>query len=109
MGRALLSSEKFQNDELRYVYQRIGFQCLSETRFEEAGELLLIGELDPRVLVSFFPELRGNLFGPNDSVDMFSGVAERMPSESSVEDISKYRVFDSSTRPHECSFADFVC
>jgi hypothetical protein len=81
-----------QTDELRYVYQRIGFQCLSETLFEDAGQNLFAGDLDPRVLVSYFPELRGSLFSSTSTIDLFAGVVEHMPLDSSVDDISKFFV-----------------
>ncbi|KAJ6630857.1 hypothetical protein B0H10DRAFT_1983437 [Mycena sp. CBHHK59/15] len=74
-------------DELRYVYQRIGFQCFTETLFEDAGKNLFNGDLDPRVLVSYYPELRGALFSASDTMDVFAGVAERMPADISVDDI----------------------
>ncbi|KAJ7709853.1 hypothetical protein B0H17DRAFT_1155701 [Mycena rosella] len=74
-------------DELRYVYQRIGFQCFTETLFEDAGKNLFDGDLEPRVLVSYYPELRGSLFSANDTMDVYAGVAERMPAEASVDDI----------------------
>ncbi|KAF8632341.1 hypothetical protein AX15_001925 [Amanita polypyramis BW_CC] len=76
-----------ETDELHYVYQRIGFQCFSETRFEDAGKLFSNGELDPRVLVSYYPGLRGGLFGLEDTVDLFQGVADKMPTEDSVEEL----------------------
>ncbi|EGO03997.1 hypothetical protein SERLA73DRAFT_84202 [Serpula lacrymans var. lacrymans S7.3] len=74
-------------EELRYVYQRIGFQCLAETLFEDAGKNLFAGDLDPRVLVSYFPDLRGHLFGEEDGIDLFEGVVEHMPPEASVDEI----------------------
>ncbi|KAJ7452354.1 hypothetical protein B0H11DRAFT_2073067 [Mycena galericulata] len=74
-------------DELRYVYQRIGFQCFAETLFEDAGKNLYNGDLEPRVLVSYYPELRGSLFQATDTMDVYAGVAERMPSEASVDEI----------------------
>ncbi|KAJ6547615.1 hypothetical protein B0H19DRAFT_1075416 [Mycena capillaripes] len=74
-------------DELRYVYQRIGFQCFTETLFEDAGKNLFNGDLEPRVLVSYYPELRGSLFNADDTMDVYAGVAERIPSEASVDDI----------------------
>lgn len=74
---------------MRYVYQRLGFQCLGETLFEEAGNNLFAGELDPRALVSYYPDLCGNLFSATDELDIFSGVVDRMPHEPSVNDISK--------------------
>jgi hypothetical protein len=74
---------------LRYLYQRIGFQCFTETLFEDAGKHLFNGELDPRLLVSYYPELTGSLFTADDVMDVFAGVAEHMPRERSVEDISE--------------------
>lgn len=81
-----------QSDELRYVYQRIGFQCFEETMFEDAGTNFINGDLDPRLLVSYYPDLRGSLFGAEDALDVFAGVAECMPADASVDDISEYRV-----------------
>ncbi|KAK7020572.1 hypothetical protein R3P38DRAFT_2970278 [Favolaschia claudopus] len=74
-------------EELRYVYQRIGFQCFTETLFEDAGKNFYNGELDPTVLISYYPELRGSLFDPNDTTHVYAGVAERMPREASVDEI----------------------
>ncbi len=74
---------------MRYVNQRLGFQCFTETLFEDAGKRLYEGELDPRVLVSYYPELRGELFAEDDTVDIMAGVAEYMPQEDSVDDISE--------------------
>ncbi|KAH9962289.1 hypothetical protein BGW80DRAFT_1255654 [Lactifluus volemus] len=74
-------------DELAYIYQRIGFRCLLETRFEDAGFCLFQGELDPRILISYFPELRGTLLDANPTLEIFSGIAERMPPYESIDDI----------------------
>ncbi|KAH8108778.1 hypothetical protein DFH11DRAFT_1710480 [Phellopilus nigrolimitatus] len=76
-------------DELHYVYQCVGFQCLSETLFEDAGRHLLAGETDPRMLVRYFPDLCGNLLQlpPNDSIDIFAGVAAYLPQATSIDDI----------------------
>ncbi|KAI0052121.1 hypothetical protein FA95DRAFT_1602084 [Auriscalpium vulgare] len=74
-------------EELHYIYQRIGFQCFLETRFEDAGYNLFEGNLDPRVLISYFPDLRGALLSSSDELDMFSGIAEHMPPYDSVDDI----------------------
>lgn len=78
-----------QAEELRYVYQRIGFQCFRETLFEDAGKHLFSGEVDPRLLISYYPDVRGSLFSADETMDVFAGVAEHMPMESSVDDISK--------------------
>ena len=79
-----------QVDEQAYVYQRIGFQCLLETRFEDAGFCLFQGELDPRILISYFPELRGSLLDADPTVNIFSGIAESMPPYDSIDDISTW-------------------
>ncbi|KAG6827884.1 hypothetical protein H0H92_010093 [Tricholoma furcatifolium] len=81
------SVDEDETEELRYVYQRIGFQCFAETRFAEAVNCFLYGELDPRLLISYFPNLRGSLFTSNDAMDVFAGVAEHMPAEASVDDL----------------------
>jgi hypothetical protein len=77
-----------QEDELAFVYQKIGFQCLLETRFEDAGFCLFQGDIDPRVLISYFPELRGALLDADPTLDVFSGIAECMPPYDSIDDIS---------------------
>ena len=50
-----------------------------ETRFEDAGFCLFQGELDPRILISYFPDLRGALLDADPTLDVFSGIAECMP------------------------------
>jgi hypothetical protein len=77
-----------QVDEQAYVYQRTGFQCLLETRFEDSGFCLFQGELNPRVLISYFPELRGALLDACPTVNVFSGIAEGIPPYDSTDDIS---------------------
>ena len=74
---------------MRYVYQLIGIQCFAETRFEDAGKALFNGDFDPRVIVSYFPDVVGRMFGDKDEMNMFRGVKERMPSEGSVDDLSE--------------------
>jgi len=74
---------------MRYVYQLIGIQCFAETRFEDAGKALFNGDLDPRVIVSYFPDVVGRMFGDEDEMSVFRGVKERMPSEGSVDDLSE--------------------
>ncbi|KAI0353913.1 hypothetical protein OH77DRAFT_1406102 [Trametes cingulata] len=85
--QSMLNVDRHDLDELRYVNQRLGFQCFQETLFEDAGNRLYEGELDPRVLISYYPELLGELFRDDESVDVMAGVAEHMPQEDSVDDI----------------------
>ncbi|KAG7448550.1 uncharacterized protein BT62DRAFT_929636 [Guyanagaster necrorhizus] len=82
-----ISAGEDEAEELRYVYQRIGFQCFTETLFEDAGKNFFDGDLDPRLLISYYPDLHGSLYTSQDSIDVFAGVAEHMPIESSVDDI----------------------
>ncbi|PPQ88786.1 hypothetical protein CVT25_010472 [Psilocybe cyanescens] len=82
-----LEPDEDEAEELRYVYQRIGFQCFTETLFEDAGKHLFNGEIDPRLLISYYPDLRGSLFSDDDAMDVFAGVAEHMPMEGSVDQI----------------------
>jgi vacuolar protein sorting-associated protein 3 len=53
---------QFQPSDLTTEYQRISFQCFSETWFDDAGKLFANGNLDPRLLVTYYPGLRGRLF-----------------------------------------------
>ncbi|KAI0312172.1 hypothetical protein OF83DRAFT_1287071 [Amylostereum chailletii] len=82
-----LTVDEDEAEELRYVFQRIGFQHLIETRFEDAGYNLFEGDLDPRILISYFPDLRGELLSPDDEIDMYAGVADHMAPYDSVDDI----------------------
>jgi hypothetical protein len=85
---SLFRLELLQVDELAYVYQKVGFQCMLETRFEDAGFCLFQGELDPRILISYFPDLRGALLDADPMLDVFSGIAECLPPFDSIDDIS---------------------
>ncbi|TDL25106.1 hypothetical protein BD410DRAFT_819897 [Rickenella mellea] len=89
-ARKMLGSsqgDEDQAEELRYVHQRAGMQLLSETRFEDAGRALLAGDADPRILIRLFPDLRGSLFNPEDTLDVFAGVAEHLPPQTSIDEI----------------------
>jgi hypothetical protein len=57
--------------------------------FEDAGKTLFLGQLNPCILISYFPELRGALFDAEGEAEVFSGVAKYMPTEASVDDISE--------------------
>ncbi|CCM06014.1 uncharacterized protein FIBRA_08257 [Fibroporia radiculosa] len=85
--QTMVTANYHELEELHYVYQRLGFQCLTETLFDDAGRHLFAGELDPRVLIGYYPEFRGELFNAEDEVDVFAGVAEHMPTEGSIDEI----------------------
>lgn len=78
-----------QAQELLFIYQRIGFVCFQNTLFEAAGKHLFTGDLDPRILISYFSDLRGSLFKPGDSVEAFAGIAKYLPMAQSVEEIGE--------------------
>jgi hypothetical protein len=86
-------------NEIAYIYQRIGFQCLLEARFEVLGFCFFQGELDPRILISYFPDLRGTLFDANPTFEVFSRIAERMPLYDSIDDISTFPPLSSFSSP----------
>jgi hypothetical protein len=67
--------------------------------FEDAGKYFFRGDIDPRLLVGYYPELRGSLLNVTDSINIFAGVEEYMPHESSVDDISKYHFADCRALP----------
>ena len=69
---SLFHLELLQVDELAYVYQKIGFQCLLET---------------PPHIISYFPDLRAALLDADPTLDDFSGIAECMPPYDSIDDI----------------------
>jgi hypothetical protein len=74
--------------------------------FEDAGTQLFLGQLDPRVLISYFPELRGSLFASEDGADVFAGALRYMPQDASVDDLSEslFILLVSSGHP----FLDFL-
>jgi hypothetical protein len=92
---------------LRYMHQCLAFAFMRQTRFREATAHFVKGAIDPRVAVSYFDELRPALFSepPSDETDgsttlgraegdsveveVWDGVREYMPDETSVDDISK--------------------
>ena len=49
---------------------------------------LFQGELDPRKLISYFPDLRGALLDADPTLDIFSDIAECMSPYDSIDDIS---------------------
>ncbi|KAG1846088.1 hypothetical protein DFJ58DRAFT_799800 [Suillus subalutaceus] len=83
-GQALDSDEV---ETLEYIHQIIAFTLFSQTRFVDAAPHFLAGALDPRILVSYFPELSRPLFTDGEEADMYDGIAKRMPIEASVDDL----------------------
>ncbi|KAH0826681.1 hypothetical protein J3R83DRAFT_5069 [Lanmaoa asiatica] len=92
-------------ETLRYLHQCLAFAFMRQTRFREATAHFVKGAIDPRVPVSYFNELRPALFseppnhgkdgsttsrgaeGDSVEVEVWDGVKEYMPDETSVDDI----------------------
>ncbi|KIK46201.1 hypothetical protein CY34DRAFT_9882 [Suillus luteus UH-Slu-Lm8-n1] len=102
-GQALDSDEA---ETLEYLHQTIAFTLFSQTRFVDAAPHFLAGALDPRILVSYFPELSRPLFTDGEEADMYDGIAKRMPIESSVDDLSEYSNLSNS--PSHPSLPDYA-
>ncbi|KAG0702044.1 hypothetical protein DFH29DRAFT_923524 [Suillus ampliporus] len=83
-GQALDSDEA---ETLQYIHQSIAFALFSQTRFVEAAPHFLAGALDPRILVSYFPELSRPLFTDIEKAEVYDGIAKRMPSEANIDDL----------------------
>jgi len=77
-------------ETLQYIHQAIAFTLFSQTRFVDAAPHFLAGSLDPRILISYFPELSGPLFTFGEEAEVYDGIAERMPSEANIDDLSEY-------------------
>ena len=89
MSPCCLCLKLLQAEELAYIYQNIGFQYSFETRFEDAGFCLFQGRFDPRILISYFSDLRGTLLDADPMHDTFLSVAGCMPPYNSIDDITR--------------------
>lgn len=94
-----------QPEPLRYLHQCLAFAFVRQTRFREATTHFVKGAIDPRIPISYFDELRPALFcRPRDhekavtlrdseddsvEVEVWDGIREYAPEETSVDDISK--------------------
>lgn len=78
-----------QAEELHYLQLRLGFKYFMSTEFEEAGTWLFRGQLDPQILISFYPDLADSLLDAQTTYKMFSSLIEHIP-RASVEDVSEY-------------------
>ena len=71
------------------MYQRIGFKCLAATRFQDAGNLFLKGDLDPLLLIRLFPDLRGGMITTTDEIDVYAGIADDIRTMNSIDEIGE--------------------
>lgn len=74
--------------ELDFIHQKSGLIYLEETLFEDAFALFLRGRIDPRVIISMFPDV---LQQPDliANVKLFGGVRELLSQRGTIQDISK--------------------
>ena len=78
-----------QQEELSYLQQRLGLRCLTSTLFEDAGNRLFRGKLDPRILIDLFPDLIGTTLDNSSDIRIFAGIREHLPT-TSVDEISEF-------------------
>ena len=72
------------------MYARLALKCIFETLFDDAADHFLKSTLDPRILIRLFPEIRGSMIAPTDTVLVFKGVAEQLYLFQSIDDISEH-------------------
>lgn len=90
LTKTFASGQTLDSDEvetLEYIHQSIAFALFSQTRFVEAAPHFLAGALDPRVLVSYFPELSRPLLADGEEAEVYDGISKRMPIEANVDDL----------------------
>ncbi|ORY74073.1 hypothetical protein BCR35DRAFT_293491 [Leucosporidium creatinivorum] len=74
------------NPELAYVYLRAAYHQLSATLFQDAFNLFLRSQCDPRLVVRMFPDLREPLISDKDEVDVCQGVKAEVLEGKTVDD-----------------------
>lgn len=85
-----------------YIFQLAALLCFARARFDDAGRYFLEGGMDPRIVVWYFEEVRGAMASrggeggtggrkedEEDEIDIFAGVAGRLPKEGSVDEIGR--------------------
>jgi hypothetical protein len=60
--------------------------------FERAGDYLVRGKIDARLIVRLFPGLRGKMIGSEEEVDIFQGLKGMLEDMDDVEDIGQLRI-----------------
>ncbi|KAI6148762.1 hypothetical protein BKA82DRAFT_4141239 [Pisolithus tinctorius] len=102
LGKA--ETQGAQSEVFQYLHQCIAFKLFGQTRFQDATQHFVKGATDPRVLISYFEELRPALCDETPSselnqnnagntkcgfmeVEVYAGVQKYMPSETSVDDV----------------------
>ncbi len=71
------------------IHQRIAFQLLFATRFDDAGKHFLLGDADPRLLIRLFPDLRGSMINPGEQIAVYAGISESVEAFDNLDAIGK--------------------
>lgn len=58
--------------------------------FERAGDYLVRGKIDARLIVRLFPALRGKVIGSEEEVDVFQGLKGILEGMDNVEEIGQF-------------------
>ncbi|KIK11869.1 hypothetical protein PISMIDRAFT_469939 [Pisolithus microcarpus 441] len=123
-AQALLDKAETQGGQLevlQYLHQCTAFKLFGQTRFRDATQHFVKGASDPRILISYFEELRPALCEETSSpeptqtdadstrsdsmeIEVYAGVQKYMPSETSVDDI--IRNYSPYLRPQVLSETD---
>lgn len=96
-AKATISEENRHRErlqfELDFIHQKSGLIYLEETLFDDAFALFLRGRIDPRVIISMFPDV---LQQPDliANVKLFGGVRELLSQRGTLQDISKCSSFE---------------
>ncbi|KAF9225696.1 hypothetical protein BS17DRAFT_729751 [Gyrodon lividus] len=100
-----------QTDILHYLHQCLAFTFMRRTRFGEATAHFVRGAIDPRVVISYFDELRPALFDQHSSFEPRESGREKKPSLGASEgDYIEVEVWDGVREymPHETSVDDII-
>lgn len=60
--------------------------------FERAGDYLVRGKIDARLIVRLFPALRGKVIGSEEEVDILSGLKGVLEDMDNVEEIGQLSI-----------------
>lgn len=74
------------------MYLRAAYIALRSTRFQEAFNLFLEANSDPRLVVRMFPDLRDPLMRSDETLKVLSGVREDVVEGKTIAEYSKGQV-----------------
>ncbi|TXT15581.1 hypothetical protein VHUM_00084 [Vanrija humicola] len=72
---------------MRLLHLYLACQLLLDTVFERAGDYLLRGKIDPRLIVRLYPAYRGKLIGTAEEVEVFDGIKPIFENMGTIEEI----------------------